>query len=70
MHRSSRAAVVQRLRFAAAELEVVGKIAEREGDAALLEQLRALMKRVRDCINGVSGGAKGGLFQRNRDPTK
>jgi hypothetical protein len=31
--------MAQRLQFAAAELEVVGEIAKREGDAALMEQL-------------------------------
>jgi hypothetical protein len=49
---------VRRLEFAAAELDVVGEIAEREGDVALLEQLYALTDRVRDCINGVSNGNK------------
>ena len=55
-------AVMQRLQFAAAELEVVGEIAEREGDAALLEQLCVLMKQVKDCISRVSNGSKGGLL--------
>jgi hypothetical protein len=67
MQRSSRDAVVQRLQFAAAELEVVGEIAKWEGEAALMEQLRALTKRVRDCINRVASGNTGGRFPENQD---
>jgi hypothetical protein len=63
-------AVVQRLEFAAAELEVVSEIAKRDGDLALLQQLHALTDRVRDCIRGVSLGHKSGLFPGNRDATQ
>lgn len=56
MRRESKHAVVQRLEFAVAELEVVGEIAKREGDPALLEQLYALTDRMRDCISCVSNG--------------
>lgn len=67
MRRESRDAVVQRLEFAVAELEVVGEIAKREGDLLLLEQLYALTERMRDCISGVSNGKKSGLFPGNLD---
>jgi len=56
MRPESKHAVVQRLEFAAAELEVVSEIAKRDGDCALLEQLDALTDRVRDCIRAVSNG--------------
>jgi len=56
MRRESKHAVVQRLKYAVAELEVVGEIAKREADPALLEQLYALTERIRDCISGVSNG--------------
>jgi hypothetical protein len=56
MQRRSKSAAVRRLEFAVAELEVVGEIAKREGDAILLEQLYTLTDRVRDCINGMSKG--------------
>jgi hypothetical protein len=70
MRRESKDAIVQRLEFAVAELEVVGEIAEREGDAALREQLRALTDRVRDCINGLSNGNRSGPFLGNLDLTR
>ncbi len=54
MQRRPKSAAMRRLEFAVAELEVVGEIAKREGDAILLEQLCTLTDRVRDCINGMS----------------
>jgi hypothetical protein len=59
MQRSSRDAIVQRLQFAAAELEVVGEIAKWEGETAL-----------RDCINRVANGNTGGRFLGNQDATR
>ena len=56
MRRESKHAVVQRLKYAVAELEVVGEIAQREADPALLEQLHTLTERVRECINAVLYG--------------
>ena len=56
MQRRSNSAAVRRLEFAVAELEVVGEIAKREGDAVLLKQVYTLTDRVRDCINGMSKG--------------
>jgi len=53
MQRNTVKVLVQRLRFAAAELNVAGEIAQQEGDAALLEQLCALADRVKGCIDGV-----------------
>jgi hypothetical protein len=70
MQSSSRNAMVQRLRFAAAELEVVGEIAKQEGETAVLEELRALTKRVTTCINRVANGNTGSRFPRNQDPTR
>jgi hypothetical protein len=70
MRPESKQAVVQRLEFAAAELEVVSEIAKREGDPALLKQLQALTERMRDCISCVSNGNKSGLFLGNRDLTR
>lgn len=54
MRHESKHAVVQRLTFAVAELDVVGEIANPEEDAVLLEQLHTLTERVRDCIRFVS----------------
>jgi hypothetical protein len=42
MRPESKHAVVQRVEFAAAELEVVSEIAKQDGDRALLKQLHAL----------------------------
>ena len=56
MRRESKHAVVQRLTFAVAELDMVGEIANRDQDAVLLEQLHTLTERVRDCIRFVSNG--------------
>lgn len=61
MRRESKHAVVRRLQFAAAELEVIGDIVHREGDTVLREQLRSLTERIRDCIGSVSDGNKSGL---------
>jgi len=57
MRRESEHAVVQRLKYAVAELEVVGEIASREEDTVLLEQLHTLTERVRKCINAVLYGS-------------
>ncbi len=53
----SKAAVVKRLEFAMAELEVIGGIADCEGEPVLLEQLQTLTERVRECINAVLNGS-------------
>ena len=58
MQSKSKDAVVQRLQFAAAELEVIGGIADCEGDKVLLEKLHTLNERMQDCIRHVSGGIK------------
>jgi hypothetical protein len=57
MQRQSKDAVVRRLRFAAAELEVVSGIADSEGETALLEQLHALTERLRECARSVLNGS-------------
>jgi hypothetical protein len=62
--------MVQRLRFAAAELEVVGEIAKRERETGVLEELRAITKRVKACINRVANGKTSSRFPRNQDPTR
>jgi len=56
MQSTTREAVLRRLQFAVAELEVVMGIADSEGESALLEETRALAERVRECIDAVSQG--------------
>ena len=56
MRREFKDAVVKRLQFAVAELEVVSGIADSEGEAVLHEQLHALSERVRECIDVVLHG--------------
>ena len=51
-----KSAAVRRLQFAAAELEVVGSVAEQVGDAALLKELGILTDRVRQCIDELTRG--------------
>ncbi len=58
MQRQSRNAVVKRLQFAVAELEVISGIANSEGEPVLLEQLHALTERVRECISCVLNTSK------------
>jgi hypothetical protein len=62
MRRESKHAVVRRLQFAAAELEVTGEIVDCEGDTVLREQVHSLTERIRDCIDSVSGGNKSNSF--------
>lgn len=59
MQRQSKDAVVRGLRFAVAELEVISGIADSEGEAAPLEQLRALTERARGCISSLLNGSLG-----------
>lgn len=70
MRRELKNAIVQRLEFAVAELEVVSEIAKRDGDAALREQLCSLTDRVKDCINAVSNGNKSNSFLGNLKLTR
>lgn len=59
MQRQSKNAVVKRLQFAMAELEVISGIADGEGEAVVLEQFHhALTERVRECISSVLHGSK------------
>lgn len=55
MQRECREEVVRRLQFAMAELEVISGIADRGGEAVLLQQFHTLKERVRDCINALNG---------------
>lgn len=59
----SKSAVVRRLEFAVTELEVIGEIANREGDTVMLEQLHSLTERIRDCISSVSNGNRSNSSQ-------
>jgi len=54
MQRQSKDAVVKRLQFAMAELEVVSGIPGCEGEALLMQQLHALTEGVRECITMVN----------------
>ena len=58
MRRESRGVVVRRLQFAVAELEVISRIAESEGERVLVEELHALTERVRECIATVLNDSK------------
>ena len=58
MQRQSKNAVVKRLQFAMAELEVISGIADSEGEPGLLEQLQTLTEGVRECISSVLQGGK------------
>jgi hypothetical protein len=59
MQSDAREAVLVRLQFAMAELEVIVGIADAEGEAALLEKTRTLAERMRECIEAVSRGNVG-----------
>lgn len=58
MQGQSKDAVLKRLEFAMAELEVISRIADSEGEPVLLEQLHALTERVRECISCVLSTGK------------
>ena len=53
MQRETKAAVVRRLQFAMAELEAISGIDGCAGDAALLQQIRALTEGMRGCISSL-----------------
>lgn len=55
MRSDSKSAVVQRLQFAIAELEAVMGIAACEEELALLEDVRMLAERARQCIEAIHG---------------
>jgi len=56
MQSNTRDAVLRRLQYAVAELEVVMGIADCAGESALREEARLLVGRVRECIDAVSQG--------------
>jgi len=58
LQRESRDAVVRRLQFAQAELEVSSGIAVSEGERVLVEQLHTLAEGVRECIATVLNGGQ------------
>ncbi len=58
MQRQSKDAVVKRLQFAMAEVEVISGIADSEGEPVLLKQLHTLTQGVRECISSVLHGSK------------
>lgn len=64
MRRDPKKAVMQRLAFAVAELELAAEIAKCEGDPFLLGQLPTLPERVRDCITFMSDGAASQSLER------
>jgi hypothetical protein len=53
MQRDFKTAVVTRLQFALAELEVVSSLALCHGEPDLEEQIHTLRKRVRECIDAL-----------------
>ncbi len=56
MQRELKSAVMQRLKFAAAELEVVGDVLQQDGDCTLIEHVQQLKTRITRCISGVASG--------------
>jgi len=50
MQPDSKDAILERLQFAVAELEVISGIAEWERDSDLLAQVHTLIEGVRECI--------------------
>jgi hypothetical protein len=63
MERRSKNAVVRRLEFAVAELEVISQIASLEGDTVMVDQLGSLTEGIRGCIRSVSNGHESDSIQ-------
>jgi len=58
MQRETKAAVLRRLRFAMAELEAIGGIADYAEDPPLLERIHALIEGVRGCIKWLRNSSE------------